>query len=206
VTIAGKPAGVLADPPGVRGYPIAMNDEFSARRVATEVLTALERRRDGVVDGSATVEGILDETLGALGVAYREAALPPSYWQALEAELRATIPGRWRPAAAEFTALERRGFGSWRGGDVYARVVYALAGLLVGGLCVALPFIPIWEKWFPFAVGVAAWWLPDAQAAWHRRRHGRMLGRMVRDLAARQPALESRVSLAELTAAGDERE
>jgi hypothetical protein len=183
-----------------------MNDEFSARRVATELLTALERRRDAVVDGTATAEGVVDEALAPMGAAYRDAALPPSYWQALEAELRRSIPARWRAAAVEFTALERAGFGSWRGGDVYARVVYALAGLLVGGVCVALPFIPIWEKWFPFAVGVAAWWLPDAQAAWHRRRHGRTLGRMVRDLAARQSALEARVTLAELTAGGSDSE
>ncbi len=71
-------------------------------------------------------------------------------------------------------------------------------GLVVGGLCVAAPFIPIWEKWFPFALAVAAWWLPDAQAAWHRRRYAGRLGAIVRDVGLRQPALEARVSLAEL--------
>jgi hypothetical protein len=77
-------------------------------------------------------------------------------------------------------------------------VVYVLGGLLVGGLCVALPFIPIWEKWFPLAVGALGWWLPDAQALWHRRRYARALGRIVGAVAARQPALEARVSLKEL--------
>jgi hypothetical protein len=183
-----------------------MDDQFSARRVAAEVLTALERRRDAVADGTVPVESVMDEALATLGAAYRETSLPASYWQALDAELRATVPERWRRAALAFTALERRGFGSWRGGDVYARVVYVLAGLLVGGLCVALPFIPIWEKWFPFAVGAAAWWLPDAQAAWHRRRYARKLGGIAEAVATRQRALESRVTLAELTGSSDDRE
>jgi hypothetical protein len=77
-------------------------------------------------------------------------------------------------------------------------VAYVFLGLLVGGLCVKLPFIPIWEKWFPFALAGAAWWLPDAQAAWHRRRYARRLGAIVSDVGSRQRALEAKVSLAEL--------
>ena len=72
------------------------------------------------------------------------------------------------------------------------------AGLALGGLCVALPFIPIWEKWFPFALAAAGWWLPDAQSAWHRRRYARRLGAIVKDMGARQRAIEARVTLADL--------
>jgi len=176
-----------------------MNDEFSASRVVTEVIGHLERRRGEIVaGGDDAVRNEVERALVPLRDAYRESGLPAAYFAALDAEVREWLPSRWRAAAAAFTALEARGFGSWRGGDLYARVTYVFAGLTVGGLCVAAPFIPIWEKWFPFALAVAAWWLPDLQALWHRRRYGRELGAMVRDAAARQQALEARVSLAEL--------
>lgn len=175
-----------------------VNEEFAARRVTTEVLGHLERRRGQIAGDEAAVRHEVDRALVPLRDAYRESALPPAYFAALEEELREVVPARWRSAASAFTALEARAFGSWRGGDVYARVVYLFVGLLVGGLCVAAPFIPIWEKWFPFALALGAWWLPDAQAAWHRRRYARRLGEIVRDVGLRQPALEARVTLAEL--------
>jgi hypothetical protein len=175
-----------------------MNDEFSAWRIANEVVTSLERRRDAIAGDEAAVRAQIEQALVPLRAAYRESALPSGYFAALEDELRQVLQERWRTAAVAFTALERRDFGSWRGGDVYARLVYVFLGLLVGGLCVALPFIPIWEKWFPFALGVAGWWLPDAQSAWQRRRYARELGKMVRAVAARQPAMEACVSWKEL--------
>jgi len=175
-----------------------VNDEFEARRVATEVIGHLERRRAEIAGDEELVRAEVERALAPLRDAYRESALPPAYFAGLEDELRAILPGRWRLAAAEFNALEARAFGSWRGGDIYARVVYLFTGLAVGGLCVAAPFIPIWDKWFPFALALAAWWLPDAQAAWHRRQYARRLGAMVKDVASRQQALEARVTLAEL--------
>ena len=181
-----------------------MNEEFAAARVATEVVTALVRRREALAGDPEAVRAAVEDALVPLRAAYRESALPPSYFAALEEELRQVLPARWPGAAAAFTALERRGFGSWRGGDVYARVVYLFTGLTVGGLCVELPFIPIWEKWFPFALAAVAWWLPDAQAAWHRRRYARQLGQLVRAVAARQPAMQARVSLKELASADPE--
>jgi hypothetical protein len=182
------------------GFGSPMIDEFTAGKVATEVVASLERRREAIAADEGLTRAEVEQALVPLRTAYQESALPESYFKALEEEIRRTVPERWRAAAAAFTALERRSFGSWRGGDVYARVVYLFAGLVVGGLCVALPFIPIWEKWFPFAVAAAGWWLPDAQAGWHRRRYGRQLGQIVRSVAARQPALEARVSFAELSA------
>lgn len=175
-----------------------MNDEFAARKVTREVIEHLERRRADIVGDEAAVRGELGHALAPLRDAYRESALPPAYFAALEQEIREIVPPHWRAAAAPFTALEARGFGSWRGGDVYARVAYVFIGLLVGGLCVELPFIPIWEKWFPFALAGGAWWLPDAQSAWHRRQYARRLGAIVTDVGSRQKALEARVSLAEL--------
>jgi hypothetical protein len=175
-----------------------VNEEFAVRRVALEVIGHLERRRTEIVADDGAVRAEVERALAPLRDAYRESALPAPYFAALEHEVREIVPGRWRAAAAPFTAMEARSFGSWRGGDVYARVVYTLVGLVVGGLCVAAPFIPIWEKWFPFALAAAGWWLPDAQSAWHRRRYARRLGAIVKDLGARQPAIEARVTLADL--------
>lgn len=175
-----------------------MTDEFAARRVARQVIEHLERRRAEIVGDDAAVRNEIERALAPLRDSYQESALPPAYFAALEQELGEVMPSRWREIAAPFTAVERKSFGSWRGGDVYARIVYVFLGLLIGGLCVKLPFIPIWEKWFPFALAGAAWWLPDAQAAWHRRHYARRLGAIVSDVGSRQRALEARVSLAEL--------
>src|SRR5438093_511282 len=119
-----------------------MNDEFSASRIANEVVTSLERRREAIAGDDAAVRAEIDRALVPLRDAYRDSALPPTYFAALEEEVRQVLPERWGRAASAFTALERRSFGSWRGGDVYARVAYVFVGLVVGGLCVALPFIP----------------------------------------------------------------
>ena len=175
-----------------------MTDEFAARRVAKEVLAHLERRRTDLLGHEAIVRAEVEHALVPIRAAYRESGLPAPYFAALEKEVREVIPARWRAAAQAFTALEKRSFGSWRGGDVYSRVVYVFLGLLVGGLCVKAPFIPIWEKWFPFALATGAWWLPDAQAAWHRRQYARRLGELVRDIGSRQQALEAAVTLKEL--------
>jgi len=175
-----------------------VNDEFAARKVARAVLAHLERRRPDIVGDDAALRREMERALAPLREAYRDSALPPAYFAALEQELAEAVPGRWRAAASSFTAAENRSFGSWRGGDIYARVVYVFIGLVVGGLCVKLPFIPIWEKWFPFALAAGAWWLPDAQAAWHRRQYARRLGAIVSDVGSRQRALEARVTLAEL--------
>src|SRR5436190_23384010 len=108
-----------------------MNDEFSAWAVASQVVTRLERRREALASDEALMRAEVDEALASARDAYLESALPPSYFAALEQEVRRIIPESWQAAAARFTALEGRSFGSWRGGDVYARVSYVFGGLLV---------------------------------------------------------------------------
>ena len=143
-----------------------------------------------------------ETALQPIRAAYVDSELPQAYFDGLERELRASLPAAWRAVAVPFTALEGRGFGRWRGGDLIARLTYVLAGLTLGGLIVWLPFIPIWEKWVPFALAFGGWWLPDAQVAWHRRRYGRDLGRIVRRLESCQPALEAGVPMTDLLPPG----
>jgi hypothetical protein len=179
-----------------------MTEDFAIAKVAMEVVAHLERHREAAVRDEAATARAIDEALAPVRAAYRESELPAAYFAALEAELRGALPAAWRAVAAPFTALEARGFGRWRNGDLTARLAYVLGGLTLGGLIVWAPFIPIWEKWLPFALAVAGWWLPDAQAAFARRRYGRELGRIVHRLGEAQRALEARVPVTELLPPG----
>jgi hypothetical protein len=174
--------------------------EFSADTVTRQVLARLERQRAALAGDPAATEAEVTAELALMRARYVEEALPLPYFEALAHELGPAIGPRWRRVAAAYTALEGRGFGIWRGGDLVARLAYVFAGLALGGLCVALPFIPIWEKWFPFALSVAGYFLPDAQTRWQRRRYARQLGDVVRDFATLQPRLEEAVKLTDLLA------
>jgi hypothetical protein len=172
--------------------------EFSAEAVTLEVLSHLERRRADIAGDEARVRAEVDAALVPVERAYAEAELPPAYLQALTTEIRQTVPARWHARAARFTALERADFRLWRGGDPVARLTYVLVGLIVGGLIVEAPFIPIWEKWFPFVLAGGGWWLPSLQVWWQRRRYARALGDIARQLATVQPRLEAAVRTEDL--------
>ncbi len=175
-----------------------MLPEFSARAVSIQVLEHLERRRPDIVADEARVRAEVGEALVPVRKAYVEYDLPRSYLEALEKELSAALPARWRAVAEPFTRLEQAGFRLWRGGDPIARLTFVLAGLVLGGLIVWAPFIPIWEKWFPFLLAVLAWFLPDVQARWYKRRYSRELGAIVSTMERAQPALDQHVTVAEL--------
>jgi hypothetical protein len=174
--------------------------EFSADAVSRQLLARLERQRAALAGDAAATEAEVTAELALVRARYAEESLPSPYVEALARELGPAIGARWRRVAAAYTALEGRGFGIWRGGDLVARLAYVFAGLALGGICVALPFIPIWEKWFPFALAVGGYFLPDAQLRWHRYRYARQLGEVVRDFAALQPRLEEAVKLTDLLA------
>ena len=172
----------------------AVLNEFSVRQVTLSVLEHLETRRAALVDQPAHIEAIEAEVRAALvpvRAAYGEAELPPGYLGALEREVTAAVPAAWRSIATAFTRLEARQFGVWRGGDPVARATYVLLGLVLGGLLVALPFVPIWEKWFPFALAISAFWLPTAQIAFQKRRYARALGEIALRLECSQPRLDA---------------
>ena len=178
-----------------------------------EVLGHLEHKRDDLV--AQIPEGASDEpvrqavadALVPVAEAYREAQLPEPYLVALQAEVLASLPSAWLRLARRFSSLEGRDFGLWRGGDPLSRATYVLSGLVIGGLILWAPFIPIWEKWFPFLLAVMGWWLPDFQEIYHRRRYARALGRLAVEVGAAQSRLDGTVTLqALLTERGDPRE
>jgi hypothetical protein len=173
-----------------------MTESFSAAAVATQVLEHLERRRAQLVAADDDyVKQEIEAALVPIEQAYAEAELPAPYFAALKRELVATVPQEWLRAARRYTTKEGDDFGLWRGGDPVARITYVLVGLVLGGLILRAPFIPIWEKWFPFALAVGAWWLPDAQVAYHKRRYARALGAIVARLSRAQPLLDETISV-----------
>lgn len=175
-----------------------MVPEFSARSVTLGVIEHLERRRPAIAGSVEAVTLEVERALEPVRKAYGELELPRSYMDALADEVKASLPVRWQSAADRFTRLESSSFGVWRGGDVVARVTYVFVGLVIGGLCLRAPFIPIWEKWFPFALALAAWWLPDVQVWQKKRSYERELGAIVQSLERAQPALDQRITMAEL--------
>jgi hypothetical protein len=172
-----------------------MEDEYGAEKITLEVLGQLERKRADLVDDESKTRAEVEAALVPIESAYREAELPAPYFEALKTEILATVPSAWRRIARRFTDKESREFGVWRGGDPVARLTYVASGLLVGGLIIWAPFIPIWEKWFPFVLAIAAYWLPDVQVAYHRRRYARALGRIAVEVGRTQPRLDATVTV-----------
>jgi hypothetical protein len=172
--------------------------EFSAQEVTLQVLDRLERRRAQVVEDPALVDAEVTETLATVEKSYHEAELPLGYFESLKSEVRAIVPAEWQKVARPFTQREAAEFRLWRGGDVVARLTYVFLALMIGGFIVWAPFIPFWEKWFPFALSASAWWLPDAQVAWHKRRYARRLGEIARRMGELQPRLDGMVTTEEL--------
>jgi hypothetical protein len=177
---------------------VPVSPEFSAEAVTLDVLAHLERRRETIVTDETRVREEVTAALVPVRTAYAEAELPPAYMDALAGEIADVVPARWRALADRFSAAERRDFGVWRGGDPIARLSYVLVALIIGGFIVWAPFIPIWDKWFPFLLAGGAWWLPNAQVAWHRRRYARALGAIAKELGATQPRLDEHIKVAEL--------
>jgi len=166
---------------------------LSVASVAEEVLEHLERRRPAIVADPAKIGAEVEAALVPFREACREGELPDTYRDAVSAEIKAVVPGRWRQAAEAFTALEKRGFGVWRDGDPIARLGWVGVGTLAGLMLDALPFVPFRLKWIPLLLGVAGWWLPDLQVRWYRRRYARELGDIVTGLARAQPVLDRRL-------------
>jgi hypothetical protein len=89
-------------------------------------------------------------------------------------------------------------YGLWRGGDLVARGAFALCGLVLGALMVWIPWIPVYEKWVPWALFVLGPFLPDAYFWWYRRKHEKKLEALVSDLAREGQALEAYRPLSEM--------
>jgi hypothetical protein len=145
------------------------------------VLQECEHVRRGLLpnEAEARLKEIARKKLDEIQVSYEEMGGTAPYWDDLEREvLEVTLP-QYVPAAVEQTRLEKSSYDLWRQGDPAARAVYTLIGLILGGLIVLAPFIPIWEDSFAFFLAVAGLLYPEIKQLYFDRRHARFLNRLI---------------------------
>ena len=164
--------------------------EYDFGYVLFAVLQECEHRRRSISNDSLDREltTIARQKLERIKRAYDEFGGSVGYWDSLQKEVLETAIPQYVPAAAEMNELERTGFHVFRKGDVAARLVFALGGLLIGSIIIALPFIPIVEDLFAFALTGVGFFYPDIVRFTYERRHARLLNRLVTDADRYQSA------------------
>ena len=162
--------------------------EYDFAQVLFAVLGECEHRRRGIEPESSEHElrAIAQQKLATIKAAYDEFGGSAQYWQDLEKEVLDTALPQYIAAAAGMNELERNGFGVFRRGDPASRLVMALGGLLIGSVIIALPFVPIFEDLFAFALTGAGFLYPDIVRYTYERRHVRLLNRLVAEASLYQ--------------------
>jgi hypothetical protein len=155
--------------------------EYDFGQVLFAVIQECEHRRRGidVSEVGRSIRKIASEKLAEIKAAYDEFGGAPAYWKSLEKEVLHTALPQYIQEAATMNELELNGFGVFRKGDPAARLAYALAGLLIGSIIIALPFIPIVEDMFAFALTGGGLIYPDLVRYTYERRHARFLNGLV---------------------------
>lgn len=184
-----------------------------------ELLADLERLRPGLPCGSEAelLEAARARADVRLGELHRErhAVLEELGEGAAEAqqqlalyrrEVEQILLPRWASLALRQGRAERAPRAVLRGADGFNRATWALISLLIGAFVVWAPFIPIWDKWIPFAAGALAAYfapaLPDLHGALLRRRHEVGLLALLIDLDRAGEALPAAPQAAGLPARG----
>ncbi len=110
---------------------------------------------------------------------YEESGGTEGYWRLVEREVMETALPQYVPAAIEQTRLEAGHYDLWRRGDPLARAAYGLLGLVIGGLIIALPWIPRIENTFAFFLALAGFLYPEIRKTFFDHRHSRLLNRLI---------------------------
>ena len=162
--------------------------EYDFGNVLFVVIEECEHRRRGFSDEDLEEELLTAarKKLAKIKAAFDEFGGSSAYWASLDTEVLETAMPQYIAAAREMNALERTGYGVWRGGDPLARFVLGLGGLLLGSIIIALPFVPIVEGMFAFALAGFGLLYPEVKRYTHERRHFRLLNRLVNESAAYQ--------------------
>jgi len=161
--------------------------QYHLPELTAHVVALLERRRLAFETFDAGCEAALKEAtkeaLDEAGKQFREVADDSAYWQrTTEALFEVALP-RYLRVAKEQHALEKKGYGAWRGGDFISRASYAVAGLLLGFLILRTP-IPDWFEPLPLALFIGGPFIPDVQAWLSKRRYAKQLVTLVEDMKA----------------------
>jgi hypothetical protein len=151
------------------------------------VIAAAERKRPGLGPWSAEVEAELLKTvsdeLAELKRRFLEVFDDHAYWAKVEETMRQVVFPRYAAEAKRFTDLEKRDFGTWRGGDLVARLTYALGGFALGTFLSRCPSSPSADVGrADLRHGHRGAVPPDAQAWFHRRRYARRVKAILEDV------------------------
>ncbi|MGZ4777901.1 MAG: hypothetical protein ACXV5L_01795 [Thermoanaerobaculia bacterium] len=168
--------------------------EFDFSSVVYAVLMDCEYRRRALEPEQveAALRASAREKVARIGEAYAGTGGAEGYWNDLQHEVMETALSRYLRSAVEQTRKERTGYGIWRGGDLLARLVFALIGLTIGGIIIALPFIPIFEDAFAFVLAAGSFLYPDVRRILTDWRYTRELNAIVVDAQKYQTQLASR--------------
>jgi hypothetical protein len=162
-------------------------EKYQLGAVGRFLLEQFELRRPGIKVWTPEVEGQLrvqaeaeitqmERQLHEMGI------VDEQYWQRARRVVDEILLPRYAKIATEEIALAARDYGIWRGGDLVARAAFAGAGLLLGIICVELPYIPVQVRWFPVLPFVAGPLFPDLVTALYARRYRKKLDAIVGDL------------------------
>jgi hypothetical protein len=145
------------------------------------VLQECEHRRRALLpnEAEARLAEIARAKLAEIRESYEECGGTEAYWQDLEREVLETALPQYVPAAVEQTRLEKTNYDLWRQGDPATRALFGLIGLIIGGLIIAAPFIPIFEDAFAFALAAAGFLYPEIKKTVLDFRHTRVLNRLI---------------------------
>ena len=163
--------------------------EYDFGSVVYVVLEECEHRRRGFQDKGldSKLMEIARAKLAQIKGAYDEFGGSPTYWTALETEVLETVMPQYIASATEMNRLEKSGFDVFRSGDISARFLFAGAGLLIGVLFMAVPFVAkIFEAMFAFITAGVGFAYPDLKRYNYDRRHAKLLNRLVQDSAKYQ--------------------
>lgn len=145
------------------------------------VLQECEHQRRALLPNEAAgrLREIARAKLAEVRESYEECGGTEGYWNDLEREVLETTLPQYIPAAVEQNRLEKSNYDLWRHGDPIARALFGLIGLVIGGLIIAAPFIPIWEDAFAFALATAGFLYPEIKKTVFDYRHARLLNRLI---------------------------
>ena len=140
------------------------------------------RRRALPDEGFAgAIEENARRKLEATHEAFVAAGGDASYWQSVEEEVLGTALPQYVRIAERQNQLERSHYEVWRNGDLAARALFALGGLVLGGLIVEAPFIPIFVDAFAFVLAISGWFYPELKKLFDDYRYTRQLNAILKE-------------------------
>jgi hypothetical protein len=155
--------------------------EYDFAQVLFAVLQECEHRRRSLSDDELEDElrKVASDKLARVKASYDEFSGSAVYWKELHKEVTETALPQYIDAARAMSSLERNGFGVFRGGDPASRFLFALSGLVIGSVIIALPLFPIVEDLFAFSLTALGFVYPDIVRYSAERRYARELNRLV---------------------------